>query len=218
MSDVQNEDDLDRTLNQLAKEAQGYPDRSYERRRLLNQLVQKILQSGTLVHPKHELLPLAVSEDLYHEALNITLMEICKKVDKYDLNKDILAWVNFVLNKRFIDICRKEQDIRKYLDKNWKPIDLEILEHRATESVDSSSPLDDLKELIEEDPNQIFTNKYVKGHPNATFQFLALARIWEDRKWKEISNELNVPTATLCEFFKKQLKELTPYFKEYLLN
>lgn len=218
MSDVQNEDDLDRKLNQLAKEAQRYPDRSYERRRVLNQLVQKILQSGTLVHPKYELLPPAVSEDLYHEALNITLMEICKNIDKYDLNKDILAWVNFVLNKRFLDVCRKEQDSRKYLDKNWKPIDLEILEHRATESVDSSSPLADLKELIEEDPNQIFTTKYVKGHPNATFRFLALARIWEDRKWKEISKELNVPTATLCEFFKKQLKELTPYFKEYLLN
>lgn len=210
--------DRDRTLNQLAREAQQYPDRSYERRRVLNQLVQKILQSGALVHPKNELLPPAVSEDLYREALNITLMEICRNIDKYDSQKDILAWMNFVLNKRFIDVCRIELDNRKYLDKNWKPIDLDILEHRSTESVDSTSPLDDLKELIEEDPNQIFTTKYVKGHPKANFQFLVLARIWEDRKWKEISIELNVPTATLCEFFKKQLKELTPYFKEYLLN
>lgn len=218
MSYAQNEDDRDRTLNQLAREAQQYPDRSYERRRILNKLMHKILHSGALVHPRNELLPAAVSEDLYREALNITLMEICKNFDKYESEKDILGWVNFVLNKRFIDCCRKYLNTRRYVDKNWSPLDIDILEHRATESTDGLTQAEDLKQLIEEDPHKIFTKKYIKGNPKATFQFIVLARIWEGRKWKELSTELNVPSATLCEFFKKQLKELTPYFKDYLLN
>lgn len=215
---AQNEDDRDRTLNQLAREAQQYPDRSYERRRTLNKLVQQILQSGALAHPKDELLPSAVSEEIYREALNITLMEICKNLDKYEDQKDILGWVNFVLKKRFIDGCRKYRNNTKYLHKNGSPIDLDILEHRSNEAGDCATQSPDLKQFIEEDPDKIFTKKYIRDNPKATFQFLVLARIWEGRTWQEISTELNVPKATLCEFFKKQLKELTPYLREYLLN
>jgi DNA-directed RNA polymerase specialized sigma24 family protein len=204
------EGDLDRNreLNQLAKAAQQYPDRSYERRRILDKLANKVMQSKKLVHPRNDSLPPAVYEDIYREALNITLMEICKNIEKYDSTKDLLGWFNFVLNKRFIDCCR-----------GWTPldrIDLKRLDNFPKE--ESNLQSEALKQLIEEDPDKIFTKKHIKSNPNATFQHLVLARIWEDRKWEEISSELNVPKATLCEFFKKQLKELTPYFREYLVN
>jgi hypothetical protein len=206
----QTEDDRDHNceLNQLARAAQQYPDRSYERRRALNQLASKIMQSKRLIRPKNDSLPPTVYEDIYCEALNITLMEICKNIEKYDSTRDILGWFNFLLGKRFID-CRGD----------WRPLDrLDLGRLDNCPEEDSNSQSEELKQFIEEDPDKIFTKNCLKSNPNATFQHLVLARIWEDRKWEEISSELNVPKATLCEFFKKQLKELTPYFREYLIN
>jgi DNA-directed RNA polymerase specialized sigma24 family protein len=207
MSYGQTEDDHDHNheLNQLARAAQQYPERSYERRRALNQLANKIMQSRRLIRPKNDSLPPTVYEDIYREALNITLMEICKNIEKYDSKQDLLAWFNFLLGKRFIDCCR-----------SWMPLDrLDLTRLDNCPEKESELPSEGLKEWIEEDPDRIF-QKHIKSHPNATFQNLVLARIWEERKWEEISSELNVSKSTLCEFFQKQLKELAPDFREYL--
>lgn len=203
MTHGQTEDD--RELNQLAMEAKQYPERSYQRRRSLNRLANKIFQS-TLYRPHCDSLPPAVSEDLYREALNITVMEICKNIDKYDASRDVLGWVNFLLKNRYIDLLRR-----------WKPMP-SLDDIAPLEFIPDTSASADLKQWIEADPDGLFTRKHIKRNPNATFQFIVLARIWEDRKWEDISADLNVPIATLCEFFKKQLHELKPYFKDYLFN
>ncbi|RMG12244.1 MAG: sigma-70 family RNA polymerase sigma factor [Cyanobacteria bacterium J055] len=187
-------------------EAKQYPDRSYERRRILNRLANKIFQSPKLHRPHCDSLPPAISEDLYREALNITVMEICKKIDKYDSSRDVLGWVNFLLKNRFIDLLRK-----------WKNMpSLDEIDPIGSEPDPSASA--DLKQWIEADPDGFFTRKHIKKNPKATFQFIVLARIWEDRKWEDISAELNISNSTLCEFYKQQLRELKPYFKDFLAN
>lgn len=203
MTHGQTEDD--RALNQLAREAKQYPERSYERRRILNRLANKIFQS-TIYRPHCDSLSPAASEDLYREALNITVMEICKNIDKYDESRDILGWVNFLLKRRYIDLLRPRKTMPSLDDIG--PICYEPDPSASAE----------LKQWIEADPDGIFTRKHIKRNPDATFQFIVLARIWEDRKWGDISAELNISNSTLCEFYKKQLKELTPYFKEFLAN
>ncbi|MGL5081465.1 MAG: hypothetical protein ACRC8A_08255 [Microcoleaceae cyanobacterium] len=216
--------DGDRQLNQLAKSAQVYPAQSYERRRTLNQLVEGILKSGHLGHPKKGSFPFSqgVYDDLYSEALSSMLMEICQKIDRYKPEQDVMAWCNFLLEKRFMDnFDRYLKKGMTHLPKDQKTQpeislpNLEDLDHFFP-AQDQVSESEELKQLIEENPNQMFTQDHIKGQSKATFQFLALEKIWRDRKWQEISAELNVPISSLYEFFKKRLKEFTPYFRDYL--
>jgi hypothetical protein len=210
---------IDALLNQLATEAQQHPPRSYERRRTLNVLVNNILNSGRLAHPgKTYKLPASVYEDLYNEALSNTLMEICQKIDKYNPKQDVMAWCNFLFNKRFIDSYN--QYTRRgltHIARDSKNPKIEELDHFIP-APEQTSASQELQQLIEENPENLFTQDHVKGQPRATFQFLALAKIWQDQKWKDISSELNVPVSSLCDFFNKRLKEFTPYFQEYLQN
>ncbi|MCG5059472.1 MAG: sigma-70 family RNA polymerase sigma factor [Limnoraphis sp. WC205] len=217
---------IDSQFNQLAREAQQHPKGSYERRRALNLLMDKILKSGRLIRPKKGSFPFPVSiyEDLYNEAKSIMMMEICQNIDRYNPEQDVMAWCNFLLDKRFTD-CFNQYTRRglTYLPKGEKNEDVASLPN--LEDLDSFrlpaeqiSESQELQNLIEENPDNIFTKEYIKGQPKATFQFLAIAKIWQDRKWKDISAELNVPVSSLCEFYKKRLKEFTPYFREYLQN
>jgi hypothetical protein len=152
------------------------------------------------------------------------MMEICQNIDRYNPEQDVMAWCNFLLDKRFTD-CFNQYTRRglTYLPKGEKNEDVASLPN--LEDLDSFrlpaeqiSESQELQNLIEENPDNIFTKEYIKGQPKATFQFLAIAKIWQDRKWKDISAELNVPVSSLCEFYKKRLKEFTPYFREYLQN
>lgn len=217
---------IDCLLNQLAREAKQHPPRSYERRRALNILVNKILTSGRLAHPRKGSCPFPASvyEDLYNEALNNTLMEICQKIDNYNPEQDVMAWCNFLLDKRFTD-CFNQYTRRglTYVPKGEKNKDVTSLPN--LEDLDNFVPppervseSQEIQQLIEENPDNIFSKEHIKGQPKANFQFLAQAKIWQDRKWKDISVELNVPVSSLCEFYKKRLKEFTPYFREYLQN
>ncbi len=211
---------IDCLLNQLAREAQQHPSRSYERRRGLNLLVNQVLKSGRLARPRERGFSFSagVYEDIYNEALSNTLMEICQKIDKYNPKQDVMAWCNFLLNKRFIDSFN--QYTRRgmtHIARDSKNPKIEDLNHFIPAPEQTSESLE-LQKLIEENPGNVFTQDHVKGQPRATFQFLALAKIWQDQKWKDISSELNVPVSSLCDFFNKRLKEFTPYFQEYLQN
>ncbi len=221
---------IDCLLNQLATEAQQHQPRSYERRRVLHLLIDQILKSGHLAHPSGGWLPAGVYEDIYNEALGNTLMEICQKIDKYNPEQNVMAWCNFLLNKRFIDSLNQytrrgmthiPRGSQNHQDENNQYVttlpNLEDLEHFIPRS-ERISESQELQKLIEENPGNLFTKDHVKGQPRATFQFLALAKIWRDQKWKEISSELNVPVSSLCDFFNKRLKEFKPYFQEYLQN
>jgi hypothetical protein len=210
---------IDALLNQLATEAQQHPPRSYERRRMLHLLIDRILKSGRLLRPGQGYkLPASVYEDVYNEALSNTLMEICQKIDNYNPEKDVMAWCNFLFSKRFTDSYN--QSIRQgltYIGRDSETPTIEDLDYFIP-APERTSESQELQKLIEENPGNLFTKDHVKGQPRATFQFLALAKIWQDQKWKDISSELNVPVSSLCDFFNKRLKEFTPYFQEYLQN
>lgn len=232
MSQALDKDPIDEQLNQLARLAGQHPPRSYERRKTLNQLVEAILVSGRLAHPQRGSFPLpsSVYEDLYSEALSITLMEICQKIEQYDPTRDVMAWCNFILTNRFKDAWSKYErggvtqvPQLKHSSRSSTNNASNILIRPNLEDLDRWQPpqekisqSEQLKQLIEENPDNMFSQESIRGQPKATFQFLAIAKIWQDRKWKEISSELNVPSSSLCDFYQKQLNRFKPYFREYL--
>jgi hypothetical protein len=180
------------------------------------------LQSHHLSHPQRGSWPPSLYEDLYNEALQKTLIEICQKIDKYNPEHPVMAWVNYLLKKRFSDV------VKKYLNQgitsvppssNLKArvVSLGELEYNLISEEQAMTDSQLLVQFIEDDPENLFKNEHIIGYPQASFQYIALARFVEEKTWQEISTELNgTSIQTLSSFFNRQLRKLMPYFQKYL--
>jgi hypothetical protein len=74
-----------------------------------------------------------------------------------------------------------------------------------------------LQQFLEEDPEKLLINEHIRGHSQASFQYIAIARLVQEKTWEEISAELNhISIQTLCSFFHRRLRKLMPYFQKYL--
>jgi DNA-directed RNA polymerase specialized sigma24 family protein len=216
-------EDLDQRLQQYAKEIQQYPPQSLHRRLMLNRLAHEILKSGRLGRPQKQLWSASLYEDLYNEALQKTLLEICEKIDNYNPDYPVLAWVNFRLNFQFIDVVNdyRKQGITQVpkSDKTEQIAHLPSLDDLdnfiSIEETQSNAQL--LQQFIEEDPENLLRKQKLRELPQITFQFLVWARFVEGQTWLEIATNFNVSAQTLCSFFNRQLKELMPYFQKYLI-
>ncbi|KAM3102344.1 hypothetical protein ACKFKF_04645 [Phormidesmis sp. 146-12] len=215
-------DDLDQRLQQQAKEAQQHPSQSSQRQIALNRLVNEILKSGRLGHPQRHLWSASLYEDLYNEALQKTLIETCQKIDSYNPDHPVLAWVNFRLNFQFIDVVNdyRKQGITQIpkSDKTEQIAYLPSLDDLdnlvSPEETLSATQL--LQQFLEDDPDNLLQKQRLRERPEVTFQSLAWARFVEGQTWLEIAISLNVSVQTLCSFFNRQLKDLMPYFRKYL--
>ncbi|MDP8966808.1 MAG: sigma-70 family RNA polymerase sigma factor [Cyanobacteriota bacterium] len=213
--------DFDERLQQLAIEAKQQPPLSPQRQLLLNRLVNKILQSDRLSHPQRGSWPSSLYEDLYNEAMQKTLLEICQKIDNYNPAHPVMAWVNYLLGMRFRDV------VRRYLNQgitnvpqstlNERVISLSELEYSLISEEQTMSDSQLLGRFLEDDPENLLKNEHIRGHPQASFQYIAIARFVEEKTWEEISTELNdISIQTLYSFFNRQLRKLMPYFQKYL--
>ena len=213
----------DECLQQLAIEAQQQPPLSPQRQLLLNRLVNKILQSNHLSHPQRGsgLWPHSLYEDLYNEALQKTLLEICQNIDNYRPEYAVMAWVNYLLGMRFRDVAQSylRQGITyvPQSNPNARVISLSELEYSLISEEPTMTESQLLGRFLEDDPENLLRNEHIRGHPQATFQYIAIARFVEEKTWEEISTELNnISIQTLYSFFNRQLRKLMPYFQKYL--
>jgi DNA-directed RNA polymerase specialized sigma24 family protein len=215
-------DDLDRRLQQQAKTAQQQPVQSPQRQVALNRLITEIMKSGRLAHPQKHLWAASLYEDLYNEALQKTLLETCQKIDSYNPKHPVLAWVNFRLNFQFIDVVNdyRKQGITQIpkSDKTAQIANLPSLDDLDTliapEETFSAAQI--LRQFLETDPERLLQKQRLRERPEVTFQALAWARFVEGQTWGEIAADLDISVQTLCSFFNRQLKELMPYFRNYL--
>lgn len=213
---------IDLRLQQQAEEIQKYLPQSPQRQLALNQFVNQILKSGRLGHPQRNLWPPPVYADLYNEALQKTLLEVCQKIDKYNPAHPVMAWVNFNLNHQFSDVVKDYRNLGMTsipgLDQMGQITCLPSLDdinvYAPAEDVFSEDRL--LRQLLEEDPEDLLKRLYLRGRPEVTFQLLAIAKFIEGKTWVEIAANLEISVQTLCSFFNRQLNELMPYFRKHL--
>jgi DNA-directed RNA polymerase specialized sigma24 family protein len=215
------ENSVDQQLQQQVAEACTYPLLSLQRQKLLNRIIQTIYRSGRLGHPQRHQWPQNLYEDLYNEALQKTLIEICQKLDQYNPEHPVMAWVNFRLNYQFIEVVRdyQKQGVTQ-MPKAGGPIpvrlpSLEALPLLAAQATDESSELQ-MRQFLQQDPEGLLQKQRLRERPEITFQELAIAKFTEGKSWTEIAKTLDISAQTLCSFFNRQLKILTPYFKKYL--
>ncbi|MCU0537811.1 MAG: hypothetical protein MUD14_28320, partial [Hydrococcus sp. Prado102] len=128
-----------------------------------------------------------------------------------------MAWVNFLLNKHFINVVneRKKQGITSISTEKTYILSLDELD-RALPMKESFSNAQLLRQFLEDDPENLLNNERLRERPEVTFQFLALAKFVEDRTWDDIATKLGISLQTLSSFFDRRLQKLMPYFKKYL--
>ncbi|HEY9299023.1 MAG TPA: hypothetical protein VIQ31_22240, partial [Phormidium sp.] len=101
-------------LKKLALEAQRHPPHSDLRQHALGELVEAIRLSGKLSRPHRTRFSPQFYDLLYEEAVNKTLIYVCRKIDKYDpergQDKKFMTWVNFRLDRVILETSREFKD------------------------------------------------------------------------------------------------------------
>lgn len=209
---------LDADLAAQVQAIQTHPDRSPKRQMLLNRFVNGILRSSSLGHPQRSDYPPNLYKDLYNEALQKTLIDICQKIDQYKPEHPVMAWVNFRLNYQFIEVVKDYQ--KQGMTQMPKAESRFPVRLPSLEDLPLSSPVmedaDTLQQFLRQDPEGRFQKLRLRERPDVTFQTLAIAKFVEGQSWPEIAKSLDVPAQTLCSFFNRQLRDLVPYFKQHL--
>ena len=212
---------IDDTLQQLAVQAQESPPMSPQRQRCIQRLLMAIHRSGKLGHPGAGKYPKDSYDELYNEALQRTQIKVHKNIERYNPEHPVMAWVNGMLKYAFIDVERERyrhgmKNIPGHL-KNEKLIrSLEDLKNPPENPLDDAATANEIRELLEQDPDQKFQNIRMQKRPEITFQLVALARFVEGLTWSQLGDRLNISLHSLHSFFNRSLKDLRPYFLIYL--
>lgn len=218
--------DENQLLQQLVIQAQSHPDRSVQRRIALTKLVSKIRQSPSLKKPNNNLnIPNYL--DIYNEVLNEVCMEICHRIDSYKPESPVMAWVNNIFNYRSIDAYNRNQrrgitNIPKNEQPAWIELDRPI-NSSDTESMytqistphinDDENTL--LKELIQTDPDGVFTSRHIQKRPDVTFQKIALMRL-EGEPWDKVSKRFEISISALSGFYQRSIDHFLDYIRKEL--
>ncbi|MBW4636160.1 MAG: sigma-70 family RNA polymerase sigma factor [Iphinoe sp. HA4291-MV1] len=223
-NDFQHTDNaLNQELQQLISEAKQYPhdsknphDRA-KRRIALSKLINAVRCSGRL-SKQTKWLGLPNHEDYYNEALQHTFIQICQKIEQYNPQYPVMAWVNKIFTSRFSDVVRKDQkrgitQLPKNQEKTYVLSLDEInrnlpVEHEISEE-------EQLKEIIESDPEKFFSQEFIKEHPQANLKAILLM-VLEGKPWKEISEELGVPISTASSFYQRRMRKIITYLNKYI--
>ncbi|HEY9668328.1 MAG TPA: hypothetical protein V6C91_16070 [Coleofasciculaceae cyanobacterium] len=198
-------------LKKLALEAQRHPPHTELRQHALGELIEAIRLSGKLSRPHRTRFSPQFYSLLYEEAVNKTLIYVCRKIDNYDpergQEKKFMTWVNFRLDRVILETSRE------FRDPNITDLpSLTGLEERW-QSDESPSLFDKVRESIEEDANNLFKQTHIRNRSDANFQAIALAR-FSGKSWEEISDEFKIPLPTLSSFFQRCCDKFRSQFRQ----
>lgn len=202
----------DSKLKQLAVEIQQHPGQTNLRRHLLGELAEAILLSGRLCRPHREKFLPQIYELLYEEAVVKTLAYVCQNIDQYDAkrgqNQKFMNWVNFRLDRLVIESRR---EFSEPMVQNLPTLaHLENLPQPRSDFL-----IEQTKEYIENDPDRIFQQAYIRDRPDANFRAIALAR-FSGKSWEQISLMFGIKVPTLSCFFQKCCSKFRSNFQDYL--
>jgi DNA-directed RNA polymerase specialized sigma24 family protein len=213
-------------LQQLITTAQAHPDRSPQRRIALSKLMTAIGKSDRITRQTNWA-TIPNFKDIYDEALNETLIEICRRIDSYNPQYPVMAWVNNIFNYRFQDIYIKYRkkgvtNLPKQEQLKWSDLSQPTQsrdgkrQEVSSESVDSEDEDFELfKDFIAADPDRVLVVEYIQGHPDATFKAILLM-ICDARSWTDISAHFGISISTLSSFYRRRVHKFLPYFQKHL--
>jgi hypothetical protein len=219
--------EIDEQLERLAIAAQQHKPKTLQRRTALTKLYAAIEQFQIVGRPPSKDFSRETYEAIYTEAKQDLMLCIFREIDKYNPSRGtVRQWVNLLMNKRCIN-----EAIPKILGpKGFKTLyygDLDVVLKKLKRQNrffnilplggedDSDRSVADIREMIAEDPGDVFKSAAIKKYPHVNFQMLLLKRL-DDVSWQQISEEFGVKVPTLSCFFQRCLQKFTPRFREYL--
>ena len=203
-------DTLEERLLELAIAAQGQPPRSPQRQRTLNQLVEEIWHSGQLCYPYQGRFPPELYQEIYEEAGQQLWIYICSNLDRFDPNRaSVLGWVNYLFKKRFFPEVMED-----IVNSATNPL---MDENSWGESEEDPLLSELVREIIIEDPDNIFKNTHLRGEPRANWQFISIAK-FEGKTWQEIALQVERALNTVREWYIRNTPAMAEKIKQYLNN
>ena len=196
----------DQQLKKMGLAAQNFAINSELGAYALTELVKAIKFSGRLCRPHIKKFSVSLYQMLYEEALTETLCYVCLNIDHYDPNRGnqkFMNWVNFKLDKSLL----------KCYEKYKRYADFEIPSSQNIEQIVQPTTALDLTEVLRDflvkDPDGIFSSTHIRNRPDVTFSKVALAK-FSGQKWEEISQDLEIPVATLSSFYNRWCRRFAP--------
>ena len=220
---------MDEVLQQLVAQAKAAPVGSSQRRIALSKLMNMVRRSDNIARQRNWS-SIPNFQDIYDEALNETMMEICQKIDNYKPPSPVMAWINNTFNFRFIDIKEKyEKKGVTYLPRRAKLNCIELdREVRFADSGNAQSQLENIAQpesgdselrllvnFVTDDPDRVFATAHIKHLPSATFQRILLMTC-EGKSWQEIADLLATSVPTASSFYQRNLRNYLPYLQNHL--
>ena len=169
-------DELDRHLKDLAEVAKQHPPESRGRILAVTRLLSAIERSGKLYcQGRHD-----YPQEVYHDAMQEVRAYIFRLINRYDPSgAQMMTLVNQKLNHQFKDAIKKF--------KKEHPQDVSLAQEIGGNDEDSNKTLenilcskekiylsDQVRQVIEEDPEDVFQGKFIKGEPEANFRAIAI--------------------------------------------
>ncbi len=219
----QNNNALNQRLQQLILEARQYsatdtsPTVRAKRRIALNKLISAIRSSERLSH-QTQWMSLPDYQDYYNDALQQTLIEVCNKIEQYNPQYPVMAWVNKIFQCRFYDVVNKDKKkgitMFPKAESFSKVLSLDEIKQEMSSGLLASDD-EQIKEIIEADTDNYLRNEYIQGTVLINLQVLLLMRL-EGKKWIEISQETGILIPTLSSFYGRRLHNVIAYIKKYI--
>ncbi|WP_353928881.1 hypothetical protein WJM97_11080 [Okeanomitos corallinicola TIOX110] len=222
-------------IDQIAQEAKKAAPDSNQRRLALNLLVEAIQISDKIHNLNNVSFLLPPSLDgkyIYNEAIQETLLYVCLNIHKYDPSRaHLMTWVNFLLCKKISDVRDKYKKrgitklpkiSKKITDDKHSRIKIVSLDNAETLEIPwqkeaAFSKSQQLRDLIESDPDSVFSNAHITGRPDVNFKVIALEKVWGDKTWEYLADKWQIDSIqTLCSFYNRCVKKFSSTFQEYL--
>ncbi|MEL7039615.1 MAG: sigma-70 family RNA polymerase sigma factor [Cyanobacteria bacterium J06592_8] len=213
-------DGLNESLGQIALKAQMYTLGTKERQRHINQLIRMIEKSGRLCRPLCPSHLQGSYNEIYATAKQRLFLYLYQKIELYNPSRGgLLEWVNWLLKTRFPDAIREFTEVCKGIDLTQVKIrsveELDQVPDTQSSSCSNPLPSQQVLQYVRDDSDGVFSRTYTSGNPQANFRYIFL-RLCEGYKWKEISQELNVPVPNLSNFYQRHIKKFAPKFRDDL--
>jgi DNA-directed RNA polymerase specialized sigma24 family protein len=219
----------DRELQQLLLRIKNSPDRQQrvvrkQIDRLLREILDRLKPAQTaLISEWSEIVDI---ESIVAEAVNNTLIETIKNIDRYDPdppNTNMMKWINGILKYKFLDLLAKyqEHDRSVSIDDLDSMLELNIQSNITCDraevlELETASMASELRQFIEADPEGHLDLVHVRTKSDATFKAILLMRI-DGLTWQEIADSLDISHySTVHGFYNTQLRNWTHYFRKYL--